>query len=457
MFRSSVEHIRSLWSNAEHSDVRLLILEKEYNLHKSILLQSPYFSAAFSERWKINEDTKKAFVLDLEDVDCSGNTVEKVLKAMHGFELNIMTFEEGLETHSLSSFLQLEEMASAAVEKSCQLVSVETAVEFFNQKFELNINTFQEGIEVHNLASFLQLEEMASAAVEKSCQLVSVETAVEFFNQNENRCLHPGLIDLEKKCRAKLLLEGYTRPDLLAQVHCLEEILQNVAFMVDGGEYKRALLIQEIIKATGTLPHKTRQNHAKRARKGLCYSSLRQSCCRLEFLTMKQFQIHFQSSRSRLEPNLGDCFWRRLCIQSVLSIPNPKAADYPDLRPYRHCIKLKKPASGTSASAEAFDAYGSSWKALSDWKEERKVMFALVRNLPSCKELNDQQNNRKFDIAFDFVYISNPRGPCHTKRSAIQLKHGEFVSITHLKNDTWNNCVDNDSVSISLLIIPHLE
>jgi len=407
MFRSSVEHIRSLWSNAEHSDVRLLILEKEYNLHKSILLQSPYFSAAFSERWKINEDTKKAFVLDLEDVDCSGNTVEKVLKAMHGFELNIMTFEEGLETHSLSSFLQLEEMASAAVEKSCQLVSV--------------------------------------------------ETAVEFFNQNENRCLHPGLIDLEKKCRAKLLLEGYTRPDLLAQVHCLEEILQNVAFMVDGGEYKRALLIQEIIKATGTLPHKTRQNHAKRARKGLCYSSLRQSCCRLEFLTMKQFQIHFQSSRSRLEPNLGDCFWRRLCIQSVLSIPNPKAADYPDLRPYRHCIKLKKPASGTSASAEAFDAYGSSWKALSDWKEERKVMFALVRNLPSCKELNDQQNNRKFDIAFDFVYISNPRGPCHTKRSAIQLKHGEFVSITHLKNDTWNNCVDNDSVSISLLIIPHLE
>jgi len=411
MLLSSVEHIRSLWDNSEHSDVRLLILGKEYKLHKTILLQSPFFSAAFSERWKILDQAGEPFTLDLEDVDCSSTTVEKVFKTMYGFELNI--------------------------------------------------NTFQEGIEVHNLASFLQLEEMASAAVEKSCQLVSVETAVEFFNQMENQCVHPGLINLEKKCRQKLFLEGFSRPDLLAQVYCLEEILQHDSFMVYGGEYERALLIEEIIKAKGTVLDENGENRAKRARTDerdtdTFNSTLRRCCFRLEFLTMKQFPT--LSSQSRLESDLDACFWRRLCIQSVLSInSDPKAADYPDLRPYRQYIKFKKPASGTRSSAEAFDAYGSSWTAFSDWMEEKSIIFNIVRNLPSDKELYDHQNNRKFDYDLRIVNVSNPT--CGIKRSAIQFKHKESVLLARLSSEKvpWSKCVHNDSVSFSLHIIPHLE
>eukprot|EP00276_Gloeochaete_wittrockiana_P023642 CAMPEP_0184368322 /NCGR_PEP_ID=MMETSP1089-20130417/161583_1 /TAXON_ID=38269 ORGANISM="Gloeochaete wittrockiana, Strain SAG46.84" /NCGR_SAMPLE_ID=MMETSP1089 /ASSEMBLY_ACC=CAM_ASM_000445 /LENGTH=197 /DNA_ID=CAMNT_0026710559 /DNA_START=222 /DNA_END=816 /DNA_ORIENTATION=+ len=52
MLPSSVEHIKSLWSVNDLSDVRILILGKEYNLHKAILVQSPYFAVTFSERWR---------------------------------------------------------------------------------------------------------------------------------------------------------------------------------------------------------------------------------------------------------------------------------------------------------------------------------------------------------------------------------------------------------------------
>jgi len=232
-------------------------------------------------------------VLDLNDDGCSSKTAESLLKSMYGFELEILTLKEGVEVISIAGFLQLEEMASTASSKTKQLLS-------------------------------------------------NVEAAADFLCSVTDRCLAPGLESLEKKCREKLLLQGYTRPDLLAQVPCLEEILEHDLFFVDGGEYERAKLIEEIIKIRNSSIETAKGKGAKRTRKGVTKKDLsfetrlREQCCRLEFLTKQELET--DSFLTLFKSDIGNCIWRRICVQSAISLPAPQRADFRALRHHRQCL-----------------------------------------------------------------------------------------------------------------------
>mmetsp|Transcript_18221 Transcript_18221/g.29938 ORF Transcript_18221/g.29938 Transcript_18221/m.29938 type:complete len:407 (+) Transcript_18221:61-1281(+) len=334
----NLKRLRSLWRDADLSDVRILALGKEYNLHKAILVQSPFFDAAFSSRWR--KDGTEPFRLEMDESEYSVNSMESVLKTMYGHEL-------------------------AA------------------------IGTFQDGQELCAAASFLQLSHVEDEVAHRMRQLVTLDAAVHFFQYAEKRENRPSLEAVRKECERLIWTRGQTRPDLLASLPDLNSFLSSDKFMVDGGEYERFKLIEEIAKEKKKMM--TEENGGERPAKRLkqgreSTSNLRSVGCRLEFLSMEQLE----PLRGLQDPDIIEALWTRCAIQSALEVPTPKAADHKGLRYYRFCAKLSRGAYSNLTQSQEFDAYGSRWKIEIHWPGQ----FILTR----IRGTTDKVGSRQFKI-----------------------------------------------------------
>mmetsp|Transcript_22363 Transcript_22363/g.36966 ORF Transcript_22363/g.36966 Transcript_22363/m.36966 type:complete len:419 (-) Transcript_22363:111-1367(-) len=354
---SNVEYLKSLWNKEEASDVRLVALGKEYRLHKIIINQAPFFATAFSGRWSRNGNEP----VDLNLEDSSSNAVEKTLKTLYGFDLSIATLEEGLEIQTVAAYLQLEKL-----EKVCS---------------------------------------------ELMLPLITLESSVQFQKEIGSRVLPPAFDMLKTKSRHVILLEGHTRPDLLARIPDLTSFLNNSStavgagssIMVGGGEYERLQLVESIttelkrLAEAGRVEKKAVKRAPKRVRSDENFGdALRSSCCRMEFLSVEQLEPY----REVNAPDITKALWAKVSLQHALSATNPNASSISIIREFRYTAKLAKPVQGIPTTSARFDAFGAGWVVQAMLNPDKSLNFGVLRSLASCKELQDASSSRKYLVRF---------------------------------------------------------
>mmetsp|Transcript_45609 Transcript_45609/g.74348 ORF Transcript_45609/g.74348 Transcript_45609/m.74348 type:complete len:466 (+) Transcript_45609:214-1611(+) len=413
-----LEHFQQQWTEGSHSDVRISVFGKVYNLHKVILSQSKYFSAAFSGRWVLKPDADPGvFVVDLFPEEHTPAAVESALRWLYGFHPDLSDFSTCLGIHAAASFFQIEHLLQRCVKRLTEFVNTESAPDIYGY----------------------------------------------FWNTEK-----PGAGSVLDKCKVCLLRQALQKPTSLARLplDAVVEILHSDALILEGGEYERFLLVDKVVKEIEALTifeggetlvkeewvklkrtgrgikaesdgaslefdEKEYSSSVSSPKRSLGHLSFRScddnlsfvrqqlyGCCRLEFITAKQLLDHEGSSKE-LDDLIYKAAFQKEYIRFILKGERPLLRNR--LRPYRCCVVLSTVVEGIMEGSSLFEAYGSRWQIALQWERPDPsapwiAKAALWRNSIGTSDVIDTAASR---VVKFFLEVMLPDGKleletCHT-------------------------------------------
>jgi len=347
---------------------------------------------------------------------------------------------------------------------------------------------------VYSLASFFQFDPLLAVCLARlrsySLFRGSVQSAViAFVHVARNPAPH-GLSQVIEEFFACLLVNGYKEPTLLAKLpfYILQRVLIHGHFLLEGGEFDRFSLLQQVIRGMTTVKDEPLEGEASAAKRAKhthedstsdALSGGLAGFWRFEFFTCKQLKS--------LQDSLfyGDvvnkAVWQKDMIHVLLT--EAKWGDVSSFKGYRHCLKIKDPRTAaatdppalrsfgvplgvplTEPSAPrrvagiAFDAYGSSWKVwITCTNSHRWDSYDLfvVRDAPSqASEFYDRVPKRRFSI--NFAILKSSKQPV-----AMQIVDDFIVNRCsskgfRIQEGITEECVMDGHIFVSLELCPDI-
>jgi len=102
------------FQKGECSDIVIAVMGKQFNLHRFILMRSPYFRALLCGRWK--ESLQKEIHLDIDDENITLEAVTLALKSLYTDRVNDITENNQFSVLAAAEFFQLDSLTKQCVE-----------------------------------------------------------------------------------------------------------------------------------------------------------------------------------------------------------------------------------------------------------------------------------------------------------------------------------------------------
>ncbi|KFM74518.1 Germ cell-less protein-like 1, partial [Stegodyphus mimosarum] len=104
---------KTLFEEGQGNDVKIIALNREWNLHRIYLSQSPYFNSMFNGLWV--ETSQKEIRIGIEDENITSEALHKVFGSLYQDEINIEP-SEAVSVLAAATLLQLEDLIQQSVE-----------------------------------------------------------------------------------------------------------------------------------------------------------------------------------------------------------------------------------------------------------------------------------------------------------------------------------------------------
>lgn len=118
---------KTLFEEGRDSDVKIIALEREWNLHKLYLCQSPYFTSMFSGSWV--EAEENVINMGIEDPNITAEALNKVFGSLYQDEIFIEE-SEAVSILATATLLQLDDVINQSVATMIESINLNTAVAF---------------------------------------------------------------------------------------------------------------------------------------------------------------------------------------------------------------------------------------------------------------------------------------------------------------------------------------
>ena len=117
-----------LFLQGEKSDITIRAFNRQWQLHKSLLCRSEYFSGMFSGAWK--EANESVIELTLPE-DITSDALHITLGSLYKDDVDV-TAENVVEVLSAASFLQIDSLISSCVNIMKDSISLSTVCSYFS-------------------------------------------------------------------------------------------------------------------------------------------------------------------------------------------------------------------------------------------------------------------------------------------------------------------------------------
>lgn len=119
---------KTLFEEGQGSDVKIIALNKEWNLHRIYLSQSPYFNSMFNGIWV--ETTQKEINIGIEDGNITTEALHKVFGSLYQDEIQIEP-SEAVSILASAAVLQLDDLIQQCTEVMKVSTSIDTALPYY--------------------------------------------------------------------------------------------------------------------------------------------------------------------------------------------------------------------------------------------------------------------------------------------------------------------------------------
>ncbi|XP_057371757.1 protein germ cell-less-like isoform X1 [Daphnia carinata] len=131
---------KALFQEGKNHDVTLVIFEKEWNLHKIYLCQSPYFASMFSGSWK--ESDQSVIQIEILDSNINFDSLNTVLGSLYQDELIIQP-SEVVSILATAALLQLDAIISKCCEVMTQTVNIKTVIRYYESSKSYGVSAVE--------------------------------------------------------------------------------------------------------------------------------------------------------------------------------------------------------------------------------------------------------------------------------------------------------------------------
>ncbi|XP_054706473.1 protein germ cell-less-like [Uloborus diversus] len=119
---------KTLFEEGQGSDVKIIALNREWNLHRIYLSQSPYFNTMFHGLWV--ETTQSEINMGIEDENVTVQALHKVFGSLYKDEIQIDSFE-AVSILACAILLQLDDLIHQSVEVMKDSINIDTALPYY--------------------------------------------------------------------------------------------------------------------------------------------------------------------------------------------------------------------------------------------------------------------------------------------------------------------------------------
>ncbi|GBM72142.1 Protein germ cell-less [Araneus ventricosus] len=119
---------QALFEEGQGSDVRIVALNRTWNLHKLYLSQSPYFNSMFNGEWR--ERLQDEIDIIITDENITSDALHKVFGSLYQDEIQIMPLE-AVAVLACATLLQLDDLIQQSVEVMKESINIETILLYY--------------------------------------------------------------------------------------------------------------------------------------------------------------------------------------------------------------------------------------------------------------------------------------------------------------------------------------
>lgn len=119
---------KTLFEEGQGSDVKIVALNRTWNLHRLYLSQSPYFNSMFNGLWI--ETTQREINIGIEDENITTEALHKVFGSLYQDEIQIMPLE-AVSILASATLLQLDDLILQSIEVMKESINIDTVLLYY--------------------------------------------------------------------------------------------------------------------------------------------------------------------------------------------------------------------------------------------------------------------------------------------------------------------------------------